>query len=160
MQGAEGPSLVPEPTKTTSDRAWKRTCESSGREQLPTNQGPSLPEEGSSQGSRSLHRPSHVGPAHMSRVLRPYIAPFYRLLNSPPGSNVSIMPRMWSTLLYCLASRAVVSREVSGLNLPLKSRISSYGESRSTAKQTYPQCPSPQDRHGSAFQIPCARSSS
>ena len=29
-QGAEGPSLVPQPTKTTSDRAWKRTCELKG----------------------------------------------------------------------------------------------------------------------------------
>ena len=29
-QGAEGPSLVPQPTKTTSDRAWKRTCELRG----------------------------------------------------------------------------------------------------------------------------------
>ena len=30
QQGAEGPSLVPQPTKTTSDRAWKRTCETKG----------------------------------------------------------------------------------------------------------------------------------
>ena len=57
------------------------------------------------------------------RVLRPYVAPLYGVLNSPhKGCNVSIMPRMCSALLYCLGSRAVVSREVSGLNLPIKSR--------------------------------------
>ena len=40
---------------------------------------------------------------HISRVLRPYIAPLYKLLNSPPGSNVS-PSRLACGLPFCIVS--------------------------------------------------------
>ena len=64
---------------------------------------------------------------NISLVLRPYIAPLYRLLNSPPGANYSIAPRMWPLFLHCLDSRAVFVREAMGLSLPLNSRVIEWG---------------------------------
>ena len=64
---------------------------------------------------------------NISPVLRPYLAPLYRLLNSPPGANYSIAPRMWPLLLHCLDSRAVLVREATGLSLPLHSRVIEWG---------------------------------
>ena len=78
---------------------------------------------------------------HISRVLRPYIAPLYKLLNSPPGSNVSIAPRMWPAFLHCLDSCAVVCREVSGLHLPIKSRIIEVGSKPVHCKADLPSMP-------------------
>ena len=56
---------------------------------------------------------------NISLVLRPYVAPLYRLLNSPPGANHSIAPRMWPLFLHCLDSRAVFVRRPWGLVYPL-----------------------------------------
>ena len=39
---------------------------------------------------------------NISQVLKPYLAPLYRLLTSPPGANFSIAPRMWPAFLHCL----------------------------------------------------------
>ena len=64
---------------------------------------------------------------NISLVLRPYVAPLYRLLNSPPGANYSIAPRMWRLFLHCLDSRAVFVREAMGLSLPLNSRVIEWG---------------------------------
>ena len=64
---------------------------------------------------------------NISLVLRPYLAPLYRLLNSPPGANYSIAPRMWPLFLHCLDSRAVFVREAMGLSLPLNSRVIESG---------------------------------
>ena len=64
---------------------------------------------------------------NISLVLRPYIAPLYRLLNSPPGANYSIAPRMWPLFLHCLDSRAVFVREAMGLSIPLNSRVIEWG---------------------------------
>ena len=60
---------------------------------------------------------------NISHVLRPYLAPLYRLLNSPPGANFSIAPRVWPTFLHCLDSRAVLTKECTGLGTPLHSRV-------------------------------------
>ena len=64
---------------------------------------------------------------NISLVLRPYVAPLYRLLNSPPGANYSIAPRMWPLFLHCLDSRAVFVREAMGLSIPLNSRVIEWG---------------------------------
>ena len=64
---------------------------------------------------------------NISLVLRPYIAPLYRLLHSPPGANYSIAPRMWPLFLHCLDSRAVFVREAMGLSIPLNSRVIEWG---------------------------------
>ena len=64
---------------------------------------------------------------NISPVLRPYVAPLYRLLNSPPGANYSIAPRMWPLFLHCLDSRAVFVREAMGLSIPLNSRVIEWG---------------------------------
>ena len=64
---------------------------------------------------------------NISLVLRPYLAPLYRLLNSPPGANYSIAPRMWPLFLHCLDSRAVFVREAMGLSIPLNSRVIEWG---------------------------------
>ena len=57
---------------------------------------------------------------NISLVLRPYIAPLYRLLHSPPGANYSIAPRMWPLFLHCLrlTSRYLFARPW-GLAYPL-----------------------------------------
>ena len=60
---------------------------------------------------------------NISHVLRPYLAPLYRLLNSPPGANFSIAPRMWPAFLHCLDSRAVLTKECTGLSIPLHARV-------------------------------------
>ena len=78
---------------------------------------------------------------HVSRVLRPYIAPLYKLLNSPPGSNISIMPRTWPAFLHCLDSRAVVCREVHRLHLPIKSCIIEVGSKPVHCKADLPSLP-------------------
>ena len=64
---------------------------------------------------------------HISQSLRPQLASLYRNLHSPPGATVSVMPRMWAAFLHSLDSRAVVVREVAGLQLPLKARIIEVG---------------------------------
>ncbi|CAE7198646.1 unnamed protein product [Symbiodinium sp. CCMP2592] len=60
-------------------------------------------------------------------VLRAHVVPLYSVLNSPPGSNCSISPRMWPAFLYSLDSRAVICRLIPGVNLPLKARIIEVG---------------------------------
>ena len=73
---------------------------------------------------------------NISQVLRHYVAPLYRLLNSPPGANVSIAPRMWPAFLHSLDSRAVVAREITGL-CPSGPASLKSGTSRSTARPIY-----------------------
>ena len=51
------------------------------------------------------------------------------------------MPRMWSSLLYCLDSRAVVSTQVSGLNLPIKGCIIELGGKPVYCKSDLPTMP-------------------
>ena len=80
---------------------------------------------------------------NISQVLRAYVAPLYSLLHSPPGSNYSIAPRMWPAFLHCLDSRAVVVRELIGLNLPLQSRIIEVRNKTVQCKADLPIFPKP-----------------
>ena len=75
---------------------------------------------------------------NISLVLRPYVAPLYRLLNSPPGANYSIAPRMWPLFLHCLDSRAVFVREAMGLSIPLNSRVIEWGNRPVQCKSDLP----------------------
>ena len=75
---------------------------------------------------------------NISPVLRPYLAPLYRLLNSPPGANYSIAPRMWPLFLHCLDSRAVFVREAMGLSIPLNSRVIEWGNKSVHGKSDLP----------------------
>ena len=75
---------------------------------------------------------------NISLVLRPYLAPLYRLLNSPPGANYSIAPRMWPLFLHCLDSRAVFVREAMGLSIPLNSRVIEWGNKQVYCKSDLP----------------------
>ena len=80
---------------------------------------------------------------NISQVLRSYVAPLYSLLHSAPGSNFSIAARMWPAFLHCLDSRAVVSRELVGVNLPLNSKIIEVGNKAVHCKADLPVFPKP-----------------
>ena len=82
---------------------------------LRSQKGKALP---SNPGS-PLQVQSSLWATNISQVLRPYVAPLYRLLHSPPGANISIS--------HSLDSRAVLAREITGRNLPLKSRVIEIG---------------------------------
>ena len=82
---------------------------------LRSQKGKALP---SNPGS-PLQVQSSLWATNISQVLRCYVAPLCRLLHSPPGANICIS--------HSLDSRAVVAREITGRNLPLKSRVIEVG---------------------------------
>ena len=76
-----------------------------------------------------------------SAHLRPQLAPRYRDLNSPPGTMYGIHAQQWRLFLDALSTDLHFIKPVTGLHLPLKTKILEYAGRRVYAKADLPPIP-------------------
>ena len=78
----------------------------------------------------------------ISLQLRPFLAPLYSDLHSPPGSQYAIPATQWQTFLSSLKEDLTLPSCPLGLHIPSGAKILEYKEVKLAVKADLPQIPS------------------
>ena len=73
--------------------------------------------------------------------LRPFMAPLYRDLHSPPGTMYAVHANQWRLFLDSLTTDLKVGKQGPGLFIPLQARVLEYGGRRVFTKTDIPVVP-------------------
>ena len=77
----------------------------------------------------------------ISSHLRPFLAPLYSDLHSPPGSMYSTPATRWQSFRSLLTRDLVVYREATGFFLPWKAKVLEYAGRKTHSKDDLPEVP-------------------